>query len=462
MTTGFLAVSGASVRDGTGAPIALRGVNLGGWMNYEGFILGHPGTETLFRTALRGAIGTELYERFSERLLAAFYDEPDAAYLAGLGFNVMRIPVNYRHFEDDAAPFTLKPDGFRHLDRVIEANARHGIYSIVDLHAAQGWQNMGWHSDNPLTETLTWTHPHFQDRIAWLWREFATHFRDNPWVAGYNLLNEPEDRSRTRIGPFYGRLMREIREIDQHHLFFLDGNDWAHDFDELGSAADDVVYCVHQYPAIGEAGPVAYPGMRAGRFWDRAAIEQDFLGLTAWIRSHDAPILVGEFGPVDEGDREIYASRLTLMDDMTDIYRANSAGWTYWTYKDIGIAGIVNVNRPTPWLTRFGPQITKKRRLGADYWGTQPELAQEVLGSLGDLLAREFPEVGLHPWGTTRRAWNVVGEKLMSELLMKEFVDGFRGLTGDDLDALADSFRFDQCSPKPGLSEALGAAARSA
>jgi endoglucanase len=72
MTSGFLSISGPSVLDGSGEPIALRGVNLGGWMNYEGFILGHPGTETLFRRSLRAGIGEVLYARFSERLLESF------------------------------------------------------------------------------------------------------------------------------------------------------------------------------------------------------------------------------------------------------------------------------------------------------------------------------------------------------------------------------------------------------
>jgi len=462
VASAFLAISSSTVVDGAGKPIALQGVNLGGWMNYEGFILGHPATETAIRTALRRALGPERYGRFSERLLESFYGDADAAYLASLGFTCVRIPVNYRHFEDDNCPFALKPEGFRHLDRVIAANARQGIYSIIDLHAAQGWQNRGWHSDNLLCETLTWDHPHFQDRIVWLWRELATHYRDEPWVAGYNLLNEPEDLSRKRIGPFYRRLMDAIREIDLNHVFFLDGNDWARDFAELGTMDPRAVYCTHQYPEIGEAGPGVYPGVRGGVCWDRTAVERQFLDMTSWIRSRHAPILVGEFGPVDEGDPDAYATRVQLVRDQVDIYAAHGAGWTYWTYKDIGIAGLVRVSPSSAWLTRLAEPIAKKRRLAADYWGTSRELARKVQGSLADLLEREFPEDRWQPWGTSRRAWQLIGEKLLSELLIGDFVACFEGLTDDDLDRLADSFRFDQCMPQEALAETLSAAARSA
>ena len=45
-------------------------------------------------------------------------------------------------------PRVLKVSGFKHLDRVIDACARHGIYTILDLHAAPGGQNTDWHSDH--------------------------------------------------------------------------------------------------------------------------------------------------------------------------------------------------------------------------------------------------------------------------------------------------------------------------
>lgn len=459
MAPGFLTAAGPTIVDGSGNPVILRGVNLGGWMVYENFLLGHPSSETAVRAALRLVLGEDRYQRFSERLLASFYGDADAAYLASLGLNCVRIPVNYRHFEDDAEPFVLKPDGFRHLDRAIAANARHGIYSIIDLHAAQGWQNRGWHSDNQLFEPLTWNHPHFQERIVWLWREFAAHYQDEPWVAGYNLLNEPDDPSRQAIGPFYRRLIAAIREIDPHHLIVIDDNSSAVDgFEELGLGGSGIVYAVHQYPVIGAAGPVPYPGFREGKQWDRAAVEAEFLDRSAWIREHGVPLLVGEFGPVDEGNAALFDSRMELLRDQLQIYAAHGASWTYWTYKDIGISGFVKVASDSSWMERLGPVIAKKRRLAADTWGTRPELAREVQGTFADLLDREFPEDRWKPWGTAARAWDLVG-KLISELLIEDFVACFAGLTEAELDALADSWRLEDCTRRAELAEILAAGA---
>ena len=461
LATGFLRASGRDIVDGSGRQIRFRGVNIGGLLNWEGFLLGHPATESLVRKALREGLGMELYARLSARLLDAFYGERDAAYLASLGLNCARIPINYRHFEDDQAPFRLMKDGLRSLDRVIEINARHGIYSIIDLHAAQGWQNAGWHSDNHLGEPLTWDHPGYQDRIVWLWTEIARAYRDQAWVAGYNLLNEPMDLG-GRVDAFYGRLMSEIRRVDPNHLFVLDPNYWAsgYTWDLPGEVDSNIAYDIHLYPAIGEPGAGAYPGIdHWGEHWDRAAVEQQFLDASAWIRTRRAPILVGEFGPIDDPDPAIQASRVDLAGDQAQVFDRHGAGWTYWTYKDIGVAGLVRVDRTSPWLARLEPFIAKKRRLASDYWGTRPDLARKVQGTFGDVVEREFPADRSKPWGTARRVWNLLGEKLLGELLVDDFVACFRGLSGEELDAMADSFRFELCRPADALAGRLSAAA---
>lgn len=71
------------------------------------------------------------------------------AQLAGLGMNCVRIPFHYRHFEDDESPMRLKEAGFRLLDRAVGLCSRHCMYTVLDLHAAPGFQNQRWHSDNP-------------------------------------------------------------------------------------------------------------------------------------------------------------------------------------------------------------------------------------------------------------------------------------------------------------------------
>jgi endoglucanase len=137
----FLTVKDGRVVNGVGQPVILRGFGLGGWMNMENFITGYPANEEAQRKALRKVLGDELCELFFDRFLEFFFTEDDAQYVSSLGLNLVRLPLNYRHFEDDMNPFTLKEAGFKHLDRAIDACARHNIYTILDLHALAGYQN---------------------------------------------------------------------------------------------------------------------------------------------------------------------------------------------------------------------------------------------------------------------------------------------------------------------------------
>jgi hypothetical protein len=48
------------------------------------------------------------------------------------------------------------------------------------------------------------------------------HYKDNTWVAGYNLLNEPTDSEHVRLLALYERLEKAVRAIDPNHILFLE------------------------------------------------------------------------------------------------------------------------------------------------------------------------------------------------------------------------------------------------
>lgn len=89
-------------------------------MLMENFMNGFPGREHQIRNALHKVLGPEKYEFFFDKFLEYFFTEQDAKFLSSLGFNCLRLPLNYHHFEDDMKPFVIKEDGFKHVDRVVE------------------------------------------------------------------------------------------------------------------------------------------------------------------------------------------------------------------------------------------------------------------------------------------------------------------------------------------------------
>jgi endoglucanase len=449
-----LRVDGARIVQGAD-PVVLRGFGLGGWMNMENFITGYAGTESQQRRALRAVFGEEGYERFFDRFLSVFFTDRDAAFLQSLGLNSVRIPFNYRHFESDDAPFQIREEGFRLLDSVVDACARHGIHAILDLHALPGAQNQHWHSDNPTQWAHFWSQRQFQDRVVNLWEHIADHYRGNPWVAGYNPVNEPGDAEGSTIGPFYERLEAAIRAVDPDHILFLDGNRYSTQFDQLGDPMPNCVYTAHDYalPGFVDGGP--YPGVSRGQYVDRDRIEETFLARTEYMRHSGTPIWVGEFGPVYTGIPERDAQRLRLLEDQLDIYDRYDASWALWTYKDIGLQGVVTADPRSEYMTRIAPFLEKKRRLGVDSWGSTDEGVRHILEPIEALFRDEFPDFQPYPWGAPRWIHGHVRHVMLAEAMVGEFARSFAGVAPADAERLADAFAFENCSVREPLAATL-------
>ena len=155
------------------------------------------------------------------QFLTNFFIESDAKFLREYGMNALRIPFNYSHFLREPKqlyPFQINEDGFKHLDRVVNLCADHGIYIIFDLHAVPGGQNTDWHLDSPGHHASFWDLLDYQNWVVDLWKEIARHYKGHPWVAGYNPLNEPTEKTETKLLEFYDRVVKAIREVDPHHL----------------------------------------------------------------------------------------------------------------------------------------------------------------------------------------------------------------------------------------------------
>ncbi|MGD8165957.1 glycoside hydrolase family 5 protein [Herbiconiux sp. P16] len=451
-----LRVDGTRIVEGS-ETVRLRGFGLGGWMNMENFITGYPGAEFQQRKALRRAFGEDGYERFFDRFLDSFFTDDDAALLQSLGLNSLRIPFNYRHFEDDDAPFVIKPEGFRLLDRVVDACARHGIYTILDLHALPGAQNQHWHSDNPTQWASFWTHRHFQDRVVNLWEHLAEHYKGNPWVAGYNPVNEPADADGSTIGPFYARLETAIRAVDPDHILFLDGNRFSTQFDQLGDPMPNCVYTAHDYalPGFVDGGP--YPGISRGQYVDRDRVEQTFLDRTHYMRETGTPIWVGEFGPVYTGDPQRDEERYRLLQDQLEIYDRYDASWALWTYKDIGLQGLVTARSDSPYRRRIEPVVAKKARLGVDSWGSTDAGVRSILDPIEQLFATEFPDFQPYPWGAERWIHGHVRHVMLAEAMVGEFGRAFEGVGPAEAAELAGDFALQRCDIRTRLADILRA-----
>jgi hypothetical protein len=446
-----------------GEPVRLRGVCIGGWMNMEGFINGFPGVENGQRQVMAAMLGEKKAEFIFNRWLDYFFGEQDVVFIKQCGANVVRLPLNYRHFEDDAQPFIYLEKGFERLDRALGWCRAHDLYAILDLHAVPGWQNPDWHCDNHTLHALFWQHPHFQDRFVSLWQEIARRYTGDPVVAGYDLMNEPlvNDQSEERYGNYrpgwermnavYRRTIDAIREIDPDHIIFLEGDGFASHFDGLLQPYGKNLACSsHNYNRAGW-GPGPYPGLHREGFWDRDKLEDVLLAHEGmrYARRHRVPLWVGEFGPVFNGPPEDRPSRLRGMDEQLSVFEQHGVHWTSWTYKDLGVIGWVNVDPQSEYMQLIAPLLKAKLKLNTDSWmyWLPAGPAKALLGEMAHLIEGSLEGSG---WDTKKLQSQLARIALggfTGSLMQTAFARFFMEMTEEQIDAVLQAYALENCRP---------------
>lgn len=309
--------------DGAGKPLLVRATNLGNWLVPEGYMWlfdDGPQSPSEIRALVLELLGPEGSAAFWQKYRENYITRDDIGLLHLAGFNAIRVPLHYSLLESDDA------EGFKLLDQLIIWSKAEGLYVILDLHAAPGGQT-GANIDDSAGYPWLYQSGQEQQHLIAIWRRLATHYRDEPAVLGYDLLNEPIPHFpklaplNPLLEPLYRKLSGEIRKVDAHHILFLGGAQWDSNFSVFGKPFDtNVAYTFHKY-------------------WtepDESVIRQylDFRD------RYDVPIWLGESGEnTDE-----------WITQFVKVLEKNNIGWAFWPYKKMEkSSAVVSVVPPADW-----------------------------------------------------------------------------------------------------------------
>ena len=315
-------------------------MGLGGWMVQEGYMMapgGFSGTQFQIRDNITDLIGEEETEKFYNKWLNNHVRKIDIDSMKAWGFNLVRVPIHYNLFtkpiEEETFPgsYTDIGKGYTLLDSLLEWCKVNEMYMMIDLHAAPGGQGYNADiSDYDSSKFSLWESVANQDKTVELWKRLSQRYKNEEWVAGYDLINEPNWNlpGNKLLKELYVRITDVIRAEGDEHILFIEGNWFANDFTGLVPPWDDnMVYSPHKY-------------------W--SPVDEEYLD---WLIQDTltTPIFVGETG---ENSNLWYRDAIKLYED-------NKIGWAWWPFKRIdAIQPPLSIN------------YNEKYKKIVDYWNT--------------------------------------------------------------------------------------------
>ena len=137
-----------------------KGVNLGGWISQ--------------------------FADYDPEHFRTFITEKDIRSIASLGFDHVRVPVDYNVLENEDG--IISESGFGYLENCLQWCRKYGLHMLIDLHECFGY------SFDPLKKDMDrkrfFYDEALQERFLKLWREIARRFGQYPEDVAFEPLNE--------------------------------------------------------------------------------------------------------------------------------------------------------------------------------------------------------------------------------------------------------------------------------
>lgn len=415
-----------------GKPILFSGLGVGSWLNMEHFMLGLPGTDKQIRETFARVLGKEDAARFFDSFILNFLTEEDFLFLKESGVNLLRVPFSYRLFIDDENPGVYKEEGFGYMDRLLALCSKYEIFLMPDLHTVPGGQNPDWHSDNTTGIPQFWHFRIFQEQIVKLWQDIAQRYQDEPFLLGYDLLNEPflMPKKEGVLNAFFEEVTKAVRKVDKNHIIFIEGDFFSMDFSDIRLPADEqTALTFHFYPTV----------------WDKNLCDKDYdarervrkmdeqlAGFAALRDKFGRPALCGEAGVDIKKDDLPFT--MQLLDETLGLFQKHGLSWTLWSYKDAQWMGLAYPKDSTGWMKLAG-----RIREHWSHYG-QMDAADEIMEDMGKRYTADLAKELKYELQFQLRG---VLYRLEEEYILKPVLEEF---PKEEIMSMPESFRFENCA----------------
>lgn len=150
---------------------------------------------------------------------ADWFDEEDVAWIAGQGFDHMRIWVGGNNWVTTTGE--VDESDVAHFDRVLEWARKHGLGVVLAMHGLPGYRNGIRYGaaetdvGSPFTDDAT------RGDAAYLWWLVAKRYVDIGAQLRFELLASPNAESAEQIRLFNAEMIASIRRVDRDRMVYV-------------------------------------------------------------------------------------------------------------------------------------------------------------------------------------------------------------------------------------------------
>jgi len=164
-------------------------------------------------------LGFNLLEKFTLNQNAPF-KEDDFKWIAELGFNFVRLPMDYRCYVEKDDWLKFKEPVLKEIDDAIALGEKYHIHVCLNLHRAPGFC-----INPPAEKTDLWKDEEALNAYIAHWVMFAKRYKHIPSERlSFNLLNEPTRNTQENYLKVFCRTIEAIQKEDPKRLIMVDGN----------------------------------------------------------------------------------------------------------------------------------------------------------------------------------------------------------------------------------------------
>jgi endoglucanase len=278
------------------------------------------------------------------------FEEADFADISELGFDFVRLPLDYRCWTDRDNPRRLKEPVLKEIDQAVGFGRKHGVHVQICFHRAPGYTV----AKPPEAKSL-WTDSETQDLCAHHWASFAERYQGMPNnLVSFNLFNEPDDKVKPddhrRV---VERVAGAIRQRDAARLIVCDGRGWAtkppseliglkvaaalHDYNPM-----PLTHYKASWVNWDETWPEpTWPlTQNDGKVVGRGTIVREVIKPWTEFEAKGVGVMVGEFGVHNQTPHRYV---LSWLHDTLEEFRRAGWGWALWNFT--GSFGICDSGR---------------------------------------------------------------------------------------------------------------------